>query len=389
MKKNLILLLAALAFTSCTANNTNEQNNNNNNNNKINNNNNINNNINNNDDPVTEITPNSEDTTENIDDVFSKEEFFDCSVLRFRTNKELVRCEYFGIENQDTMIFKDETTFAPLKDKIVNLYTEYDSHNSVPEIDFSKYDIVVTALYGDEYASSFELTSIGRSDNKIIEYVNLVSGAPLDNNLTTFFWLRVSKDEKASVRVSINQEILEKKPIIYFYPEHAMDLDIKFENEENLLTTYPKYNDGWHIHLKEDGYFTMDDSDREYYALYYDAKSNFKCSFDEGFFVTKDNAISFLEEKMDYMGFTNRETNEFIMYWLPILENNGKSLVYFEQTEMRNLECPLHFSQNPDTLIRTNIHIKKVNENVEIKEQELTYCDRRGFTVVEWGGIAY
>lgn len=382
MKKRIALLLTALAFTSCTANNTNRTDINTNNSNNSSNSSNSNNSSSSN-----SVEPNiSSDCGNNT---LSEKENFDCSAIKFRTDKDLARCEYFGIENLETVVFKDEASFDSLRDKIINLYSKYNPDYSVPEIDFSKHNIVITALYGDEYASSFDLTSIERSENKIIEYVELVSGAPLDSNLTTFLWLRVSKDEKASVRVNINQEILVKKPIIYFYPEHAMDLDVKFENKEKLLTTYPKYNDGWHIHLKEDGYFTMDDSDREYYALYYDAKSNYKCTFEEGFFVTKDNAISFLEEKMDYMGFTNRETNEFIMYWLPILENNEKSLVYFEQTEMRNLECPLHFSSNPDTLIRTNIHIKKVNENVEIKEQELTYCDRRGFTVVEWGGIAY
>ena len=66
--------------------------------------------------------------------------------------------------------------------------------------------------------------------------------------------------------------------------------------------------------------------------------------------------INFLEEKMDYIGYTNREVDEFIMYWLPILENNAHSLVYFEQTEERNEECPLIFSTGPDTLIRTIIH---------------------------------
>lgn len=180
-----------------------------------------------------------------------------------------------------------------------------------------------------------------------------------------------------------------KKPIIYFYPEEEMDLTVTFYDEDRLMTTYPKYDGGWNIHLKEDGTFTTGDSDREYYAIFFDEVPNYTCNFTEGFYVTKDNAISFLEEKMDYMGFTNRETDEFIMYWLPILENNEKSLVYFEQTEERNEECPLGFSVEPDTLIRTIIHIKKVNEPTDIQEQTLTHYERNGFTVTEWGGIEH
>ena len=184
-------------------------------------------------------------------------------------------------------------------------------------------------------------------------------------------------------------EPIERKPIIYFYPEEEMDLSITFVNEEFLTTTYPKYDGGWNIHLKEDGTFTVPGSNREYYALYYEADSDYECTFDEGFYVTSENAASFLEEKMDYMGFTNRETDEFIMYWLPILERNEQSLVYFEETLERNEESPLIFSTAPDTLIRTCIHIKKVDAPVDMVPQELTHVERSGFTVTEWGGLEH
>ena len=165
-----------------------------------------------------------------------------------------------------------------------------------------------------------------------------------------------------------------------------MDLSVTFVNEEMLTTTYPKYDGGWNIHLEEDGTFTVPGSDREYYGLYYESIPNYECTFEEGFYVTGENAASFLEEKMDYMGFNNRETDEFIMYWLPILERNEQSLVYFEETEERNEESPLIFSTEPDTLIRTCIHIKKVNAPIDMVPQELTHVERSGFTVTEWGG---
>jgi hypothetical protein len=185
---------------------------------------------------------------------------------------------------------------------------------------------------------------------------------------------------------SRSDEPIERKPIIYFYPEEEMDLTVTFVNEEMLTTTYPKYDGCWNIHLKEDGTFTVPGSNREYYGLYYESVPNYECTFETGFYVTSENAASFLEEKMDYMGFTNRETDEFIMYWLPILERNGQSLVYFEQTEERNEESPLIFSTEPDTLIRTVIHVKKVDAPVDIVPQELTHVERTGFTVTEWGG---
>ncbi len=77
------------------------------------------------------------------------------------------------------------------------------------------------------------------------------------------------------------------------------------------------------------------------------------------------------------------------MYWLPILEKNGKSLVYFELTEERDSYSPIHISPKPNSMLRMAIHVKKVDKKVNIKEQKLSTFKRTGFTAVEWGGINY
>ena len=77
------------------------------------------------------------------------------------------------------------------------------------------------------------------------------------------------------------------------------------------------------------------------------------------------------------------------MYWLPIMENNGKNLVYFELTKERELGNKLIINPKPDSLLRVSIHIKKVNKKVNIKEEKLETFKRVGFTAVEWGGMTY
>ena len=42
--------------------------------------------------------------------------------------------------------------------------------------------------------------------------------------------------------------------------------------------------------------------------------------------------------------------------------------------------------EKPDSLLRVNIEIKKLNKKVSIKEQELSTFNRTGFTAIEWGG---
>ena len=47
---------------------------------------------------------------------------------------------------------------------------------------------------------------------------------------------------------------------------------------------------------------------------------------------------------------------------------------------------PLEFNKQPDTLIRVAVDFKALDEMVEVKEQQLISTERKGFTVVEWGG---
>lgn len=178
------------------------------------------------------------------------------------------------------------------------------------------------------------------------------------------------------------------KPVVYLYPTEPTDVTIKFLKEENLLTTYPKYSGGWRVRADVGGTLT-DESGRQYYALFYDEARTYEVDFKTGFYVTADGAIPFLEEKLALIGLSEREANEFIMFWLPVLERNGQSVVYFEQTAEREAECPLDVSPAPDSVLRVVIHVKKVDAPVDIEPETLVPFERRGFTIVEWGGTTY
>lgn len=178
------------------------------------------------------------------------------------------------------------------------------------------------------------------------------------------------------------------KPILYLYPEKEKKVTVTFEHPENLLTTYPKYETKWKVTATPEGNL-YDESGQYYYALYWDEKNTTPEAFKEGFYVTKDNAIEFLETTLTQIGLTRREQNEFIMYWLPILEENGQSIVSYTLTEERQKENKLIITPKPDSLLRVAINIKKVDKKVKIKEQKLPHFTRTGFTAVEWGGSIY
>ncbi|MBR5370054.1 MAG: hypothetical protein IK137_01985 [Bacilli bacterium] len=178
------------------------------------------------------------------------------------------------------------------------------------------------------------------------------------------------------------------KPVLYLYPKKTTKVTVTFEHPEFLETTYPKYTDKWEVKAHSNGDL-YDNNGAYYYALYWDEKQVHSVDFSTGYYVEKDNAISFLEQKLSYIGLSRREANEFIMYWLPILEKNEKSLVYFELTEERESYNKLNINPKPDSLLRLVIHIKKVDQKINIPKQVLTKFQRKGFVAVEWGGTVY
>lgn len=178
------------------------------------------------------------------------------------------------------------------------------------------------------------------------------------------------------------------KPVLYLYPKEKTKVKVSFLHNELLTTTYPKFIKSWEVTADKDGNLT-DKNGRNYYALYWEELKNHDIDFNEGFYVEGKNAIEFLEEKLAILGLNERESNEFIMYWLPILEKNEKNLIYFELTEERDKYNKLIITPKPDSILRIAMHVKKVNKKVNIKEQKLPTFNRIGFTAIEWGGVIH
>lgn len=176
-----------------------------------------------------------------------------------------------------------------------------------------------------------------------------------------------------------------KKPVLYLYPEEDMMVNVTFDNKDKLLSTYPKYKDEWNVFAKKDGTL-IDENGRKYYALYWDENIKHEEKFKTGFYVKSKDSIKFLEEKLFEMGFTDREANEFIMYWLPIMEQGGDNLVHFHFTEDRQKQNKINIEPEVDSLFRVSIEIKKVKKKVSIKEQKIERFERYGFSALEWGG---
>jgi len=174
------------------------------------------------------------------------------------------------------------------------------------------------------------------------------------------------------------------KPVIYLYPEVETEVSVELLLDGRLTCTYPAYHSGWKVTAAPDGTLT-DARGQTYNYLYWEGETNAQWDMTKGFCVRGEDTAAFLEEALEKLGLTRREANEFIVYWLPLMEQNPYNLISF-QTDVYTDAAQLNVSPAPDTMLRVFMTWKATGSYIEMHPQELTAPERAGFTVVEWGG---
>ena len=178
------------------------------------------------------------------------------------------------------------------------------------------------------------------------------------------------------------------KPIIYLYSNSEQVVSIKLNNVSSITHSYPKYIDGWSVLAQPGGNLIDLKTNKKLYALYYENNANFNAKLtDEGFIIKGKDTIKFFEEKLSLLGLNDKEKEEFIIYWLPKLENNKYNYIRFADNDEINRNMVLDINPKPDTIIRVLMIYKKLDYSRNVIEQKIVTPERNGFTVVEWGGI--
>ena len=180
-------------------------------------------------------------------------------------------------------------------------------------------------------------------------------------------------------------EATSEKPVIYLYPEEETRVNVKLDYDGRFTSTYPSYEDGWTVDAAPDGTLTDPDTGRQYYCLFWEGETDTEYDFSTGFCVAGADTAAFLEGALADLGLTEKEANEFIIYWLPKMEGNAYNLISFQQ-EAYTDNAVLTIDPAPDTLIRVFMAWKGLDQPVEVEPQSLSAPERTGFTAVEWGG---
>ena len=181
------------------------------------------------------------------------------------------------------------------------------------------------------------------------------------------------------------------KPVIYLYPEEEMDIHVQVAPRKGFSITDPKYgNDGWHVRATTDSVITNLADDKEYPYLFWEGHSDEVLPQNgEGFVVSRHNLNQFFDEKLKSLGLNVKETADFKEFWIPEMVKNEKNyyFVTFLSGAFINKSAPLDIEPKPDTVIRVLMDYHGLDEYKNVTQQRLATPERRGFTVVEWGGV--
>ena len=179
-----------------------------------------------------------------------------------------------------------------------------------------------------------------------------------------------------------------EKPVIYLYPQSRTEVEVRLDFNGRLTCTYPHYNGVWRVTAETDGTLINHEDGREYSYLYWEGVTDVQFDMSRGFVVKGEETAAFLQEILPEIGLTPREYNEFIVYWLPQMQNNAYNLITF-QTELYTENAKLTVTPSPDSMLRVFMVYQALEAPIEIEEPVIEPFVREGFCVVEWGGAEY
>lgn len=182
-----------------------------------------------------------------------------------------------------------------------------------------------------------------------------------------------------------SEEPTAEKPVIYLYPETTQEIEVKLDFVGELTCTYPEYIDGWRIVAQPNGTLIDDTTGKEYSYLFWEGKSDIEYDLSTGYVISGNDTAEFLEMKLNELGLNKKEANEFIVYWLPRMQENKYNLISF-QNELYTNSAKLDIMPNPDSILRVFMVYKALDKKIEIEEPVIEPFERNGFTVIEWGG---
>lgn len=206
------------------------------------------------------------------------------------------------------------------------------------------------------------------------------------------------------------------KPVIYLYPPKDTKVTLKFSAPVSFTTDIPTYGGYWQVLAHSDGSLTnlrpeLTDCSRidpskvgseyakracltnTYPYLYWSGNitSVDYPKVNEGWIVANSDLQNLIDSKLQYVGLSEKERNDFESYWIPemLTKNAPFYRVSFLTTPQVDKIFPMTVTPTPDSILRIFMDWQPMNQKPvsPLPPETLPQLIRSGFTMVEWGGL--
>jgi hypothetical protein len=207
------------------------------------------------------------------------------------------------------------------------------------------------------------------------------------------------------------------KPVLYLYPSTPTNVSVSFAKPMALTHTVPTYQSDWYVRAEPDGRLTdllpehtdcttfdpatfgseyaKEACETNAYPYLFWAGNRIGMAYPSnprvGWVIEQSEVPMFLESRLDEIGFTQKEKEDFLSYWVPtLLEKEAPFYrIRFLQTSDMNAFVPMIIDPQPDRYYRYFLDWQALTgvPSVPPAPQRLDKIVRKGFTIVEWGGL--
>ncbi len=178
------------------------------------------------------------------------------------------------------------------------------------------------------------------------------------------------------------------KPVIYLYPEQSTEVSVRLPRFIEVTVSEPAYPaTGWQVTAHPNG--SLDYADGQTYgSLYWEGLGVGYQAPKQGFVVKDGEQAVFLKDILFKYGLNEVEAREFMDFWLPEMQGAPYYRLSF-LTDEWNKAAPLYVTPAPDMSIRIFMDWQKLSAPISLEAPEIITPERKGFTLVEWGGLLY
>lgn len=179
------------------------------------------------------------------------------------------------------------------------------------------------------------------------------------------------------------------KPVIYLYPETTTNVSVKLPNFIQVTVSDPAYPQaGWNVIANPDGSLIYPADGKTYGSLFWEGIGAGYARPEQGWVIKDGEQENFLAEILPKYGLNTREAQEFMDFWLSEMQGAKYYRISF-LTDVWDSAAPLCVTPAPDTNIRIFMDWQKIDAPRQISPPDVVTPERKGFTLVEWGGVLY